>query len=111
MFPRLPTPGSAKGPPVLVTISATGVKNGTVCVIGLKEPAPVWKDPVPLFGRQTPTSSSGPHSLKLGVHGRPLPHVVVPASSQPPIRRSSARLEFPANAFPRPNGKAYTTLL
>jgi hypothetical protein len=95
---------------MLVTISGTGVKKGTTWVTGLKEPAPVWKDPVPLLGRQIDTSSSVPHSLKLGVQGEPLPQVVVPLICQPPMTRFSARPAPPPKGWPRPKGSAYTTL-
>src|SRR4030088_1949900 len=105
MLPRLPLPGSVKGPG-LVTILGSGVKKGTTCVIGLNFPAPTWKDPVPLLGRQIPTSSSPPHSLKLGVQGKPLPQVVVPLICQPPIMRSAPRPAPPAKNLFLPNGNS-----
>src|SRR5271154_387923 len=111
MLPRLPTPGSANGPPVFVVILATEVKNDTSWVMGSNEPAPVWKEPVPLSGRHTPTSSSPPHSAKLGVQGSPLLQFVVPVICHPPTIRSSARLELPANVFPLPKGSSYTALV
>src|SRR5579862_4798599 len=96
MLPKLPLPGSVKGPPSDVS----GVKYCRMgpplagCTSG---PTPSGKEPDPLLGRQIDTSSSAPHSFVLGVHGNPLPHVVVPEICQPPITRSSTRREFPAN--------------
>src|SRR3954471_4204114 len=90
---------------------ATGVKNGCMCLMGSNFPAPTWKDPDPLLGRQTPTSSSPPHSPKVGVHGKPLLQLVVLVICQPPMRASSSRPALPANLFPLPNGNSYTTLV
>src|SRR5437764_7748415 len=102
-------PGFKNGPEVTVVILATGVKY---CRYGLppagccKDPAPVWNAPDPRFGRQTPTSSSLPHSPKLGVHGNPLLQLVVPVICHPPTSKSSSRPAFPANGFPLPNGSS-----
>src|SRR5690348_12201758 len=84
--PSRPFPGSVKAPP-----SGCGVKKGTQWLITSSEPGPVGKLPLPRSGRQTPTSSSLPHTDVLGVHGNPLLQLVVVLSSQPPITASRAR--------------------
>src|SRR5215471_13214202 len=108
-LPRLPIPGSANGPPLFAVMSGTGVKNWTY---GLppagccSEPTPVANEPVARLGLHTPTSSSLPQLLKLGVHGNPPLQFHVPETCQPPIRRSSAFPAFPAKLFPRPKGSS-----
>src|SRR5438034_2502829 len=78
ILPRVPPAGSAKPPAGPLSksdvpdASTNGLKNFTVCVTGSSLPAPTWNDPGPLFGRQMPTSCSDPHSLVLGVQGKPL---------------------------------------
>src|SRR5512146_261820 len=97
--PRRPTPGSSQAPP-----RGCGVKKVTQWLTGSREPAPVWKLPLPRSGRQTLTSSSFPHTDVLGVQGKPLLQLVVVLSSQPPMTVSRARPALAPKLFPRPKG-------
>src|SRR5260370_22203390 len=106
MLPRLPFPGSTKGPVLDPVIAGIGVKYVTVRVMGSNEPGPTWNEPDPLFGRQTFTSSSIPHAAvgfivlvpsppKVGVQGRPPLHLVVLVNLYPPTRQFLRRPELP----------------
>src|SRR5215468_2849870 len=65
---------------------ATGVKNVRVCLILSSEPTPTPNFPLALFGRHGPVSVTLPHSLMLGVQGKPLLQLVELLNCHPPTR-------------------------
>src|SRR5882762_3909223 len=89
------------------TMSATGVKYVRVWVTGSSGPTPKFREPETLSGRHGPLpSKKAPHSLMLGVHGKPLLQFVVLLSCQPPTIWSITLPTSPAYFFPLPKGSS-----
>src|SRR5436853_6548405 len=126
MLPMVPQAGRAYGPELVParlhtsvptgnalgsTMRGTGVKKVRVWFTGSSGPTPNFIEPFALFGRHGPLpSKKAPHSLILGVHGRPLLQLVVLLTCQPPITRSLARPTPLKYDFPFPKGSSYTVL-